>query len=173
MIKRTHIAALSLSAAALVGIALSEGYREDAYIPVPGDVPTIGYGATSGVKLGERTTPTRSLVRLLADANEYERAVKRCAPVPMHQREFDAFVSMTYNIGAGAFCASSIPLKLSGGDYSAACHTITQYVCGPATESTRAKPGEKCYSTRRPLRVLRGLQIRRQAEYNMCMGIEP
>ncbi len=47
--QRTAIAALSISGAALVGMLVHEGYRDRAYIPVPGDVPTIGFGTTEGV----------------------------------------------------------------------------------------------------------------------------
>lgn len=170
MIRRLPVAALVLSASTLVGIAMHEGYRGEAHIPVPGDVPTIGYGETKGVRIGDRTDPVRALVRLQASADEYAQAVRRCAPVPMHQYEFSAFVSLTYNIGQGAFCASSIPAQLAAGNYAAACETIMSYVCGPATEATRAKPGQRCYSTKKPLRVIRGLENRRQAEYRECIG---
>ena len=114
MIKRTSIAALSLSAATLVGIALYEGYRDDAYTPVPGDVLTVGFGHTGpDVRPGTTTTPTRALVTLLADAGAAERAVRRCAPVPMFQHEFDAYVSLTVNIGERAFCGSTLARKLN------------------------------------------------------------
>ena len=52
--QRRTVAALTLSAAALVGIVLHEGYTDRAVIPVKGDVPTIGFGTTTGVKLGDR-----------------------------------------------------------------------------------------------------------------------
>ena len=39
---RRTVAGLTLSAAALVGIVLHEGYTDRAVIPVKGDVPTIG-----------------------------------------------------------------------------------------------------------------------------------
>ena len=38
---RIAVSALALSASALVGIAVHEGYSPVAYRPVPGDVPTI------------------------------------------------------------------------------------------------------------------------------------
>lgn len=61
---RSAMAVLVLAASTLVGIAVHEGYKDEAYIPVPGDVPTIGYGTTAGVRMGDRTTPVRSLARL-------------------------------------------------------------------------------------------------------------
>ena len=57
--QRRAVAALTLSAAALVGIVLHEGYTDRAVIPVKGDVPTIGFGTTSGVKIGDTTRRRR------------------------------------------------------------------------------------------------------------------
>ena len=87
---RIGIAALALSASGLVYIAQREDYRADAYPdPVHGTaVPTIGFGSTGGVKMGDKTTPVRALVRLRGDAREAEIALKRCLPqVPMHPWE--------------------------------------------------------------------------------------
>ena len=69
---RQIAAALTLSASALVGIALHEGYRDTAYIPVPGDVPTIGFGTTEGVKMGDHITPPKALTRALTDVQKFE-----------------------------------------------------------------------------------------------------
>lgn len=148
---RIWIAGLSLSASALVGIALHEGYEPKAYIPVPGDVPTIGFGTTEGVEMGDSITPERALVRLLRDANKFESAVRRCAPVPMYQHEFDAYVSLTYNIGEGAFCRSTLVKKLKAGDYAGACAEILRW------DKFKGKP-------------LPGLTKRRQQEYQQCLG---
>ena len=46
---RFGILALVLSAGGLVSIALIVGYSDRAITPVPGDVPTIGFGTTEGV----------------------------------------------------------------------------------------------------------------------------
>ena len=50
---RITVAALSLSAAAFIGLVVHEGYTDRAVIPVTGDVPTIGFGTTGGVKMGD------------------------------------------------------------------------------------------------------------------------
>jgi lysozyme len=151
MAPRLQVAALALSASALVGIAVHEGYREEAYIPVPGDVPTIGFGTTGGVKMGEKTSPERALIRLLNDSNKFQNAVKRCAPVPMHQHEFDVYVSLTYNIGEGAFCKSTLAKRLNEGDYEGACREILRW------NKFRG-------------RELPGLTKRRTEEYHKCLG---
>lgn len=150
---RVAVASLTLSAATLVGIALHEGYRDVAYLPTPNDVPTIGFGTTENVKMGDRTTPERALVRLLADASKFEQAVKRCAPVPMHSYEFQAYVSLTYNIGTGAFCRSTLVRKLVAGDYEGACSEILKW-------------------DKQAGKTLPGLTKRRQAEYRQCVGEE-
>ncbi|MDD2711278.1 MAG: glycoside hydrolase family protein [Simplicispira sp.] len=153
---RLGAGSLVLSAAALAAIAGFEGYRARAYVPVPGDVVTIGHGTTvhpdgTRVQLGDTTTPERAMQSLRHDATKFEAAVLRCAPVPMHQHEFDAYVSITYNIGEGAFCGSSMARRLKSGDYAGACKALL------AWDKFRGQP-------------LRGLTVRRQSEYKQCMG---
>lgn len=153
---RVAVASLVLAASTLVGIALHEDYTTDAVIPVPGDVPTYGFGTTrkpdgSSVKMGEKTTPTRALVDLLRDATKFEQAVKRCAPVPMHPYEFQAYVSFTYNVGEGAFCNSTLVKKLNTLDYAGACKELLKW--------------DKVKGV-----TIKGLTNRRQAEYRICIG---
>lgn len=149
---RITIAALSLSASALVGIAGWEQYRSEAYLPTPQDVPTLGWGSTDGVKLGDSTTPDRALVRLLADSQRHERELKRCmGDVALYQHEWDAYVSWTYNVGTGAACSSTLVRKLKDGDYPGACRELLRW-------------------DKQAGRTLAGLTNRRQAEYRLCMG---
>jgi lysozyme len=148
---RIVIGALTLSASALVGIAVHEGYRGEAYIPVKGDVPTIGFGTTAGVKPGDRIEPVQALVRKLQDVQRFEGALKQCVRVPLHQYEYDAFLSLAYNIGPGAFCGSTLVRRLNAGDYAGACAEILRW------DRFRGEP-------------LRGLTLRRQAENRQCLG---
>lgn len=151
---RIAIGSLVVSGALLVGLAVSEDYRGEAYIPVPGDSPTLGFGETKGVKLGDRTTPVRALIQLQASAERHAQAVRECAPVPMYQHEFDAFVSLAYNIGGSAFCGSTLARKLNAGDYAGACREILRW--------------DKFKG-----RALPGLTKRRQHEYRQCIGATP
>lgn len=152
MFKRQDIAAISLSATALVAIVLHEGYKDNAYIPLAGDMPTIGFGTTSGVKLGDRTTPEKALQMAMRDVQSYEGAVKSCVKVPLSQNEYDAFISLSYNIGTGAFCKSTLVKKLNTGDYEGACKQILLW------DKFNGKP-------------LAGLTKRRQEEYKKCLGL--
>ncbi len=149
---RTRIAALVLSALALVGIASHEGYTDKAVIPIPGDVPTIGFGTTGGVKLGDKTTPVQALQRTMKDIQAKESAIKKCVKVPLYQYEYDAYISLAYNIGTGNFCSSTLVKKLNTQDYAGACKEILRW--------NRAQG-----------RVVKGLTVRRQQEYAQCTGM--
>ena len=147
---RLGIGALGISATVLVSIALHEGYREEAYQDAVG-VATVGYGETAGVRMGDRTTPERALVQLLKSTEKHAGAIRQCIKVPLYQHEFDAYVSLAYNIGPGNFCRSTLVKKLNAGDYTGACQEIKRW----------NKAGGK---------VLAGLTKRRQKEYRLCMG---
>lgn len=151
---RLPIAALALSAAGLVGIAAHEGYTSRAVIPVKGDVPTIGFGTTAGVQLGDTITPPRALDRALRDVRRFEGQLHDCIRVPLTQGEYDAYISLAYNIGPTAFCGSTLASKLNAGDYAGACAQILRW-------------------DRQAGRVLPGLTQRRRDEYKLCKGDQP
>lgn len=148
---RTALSVLTLSAAGLVSIALHEGYRPAAYRPVPGDVPTIGFGTTEGVKMGDTITPPQALVRALRDVQRFEGALKTCVTVPLHLHEYEAFLSLAYNIGSGAFCSSTLVRVLNSGDYRGACDQILRW------DKFQGQP-------------LPGLTKRRQEEHRKCLS---
>lgn len=157
MMSRREVAALVLSAGALVGIATHEGFRATAYDDGVG-VQTVGYGATrrpdgTPVRAGDITTPPRALLRLAADADADQVAMRVCVTAPLHQYEWDAYVSLTYNIGAGAFCASTLVRRLNARDYAAACAEISRW-------------------NRAGGRVLPGLVKRRAEERARCEGAD-
>lgn len=158
---RTLIAALVLSAAGLVGIAVDEGYTSHAVPdPVKGlTVPTIGFGTTSGVKMGDTTTPVKALQRKLSDVRGFEGAIKRCVTVPLHQYEYDAYINLEYNIGSTAFCNSTVVTRLNALDYPGACDAILMWRrVGNVDCST---PGNK---------QCPGLWARRQRLHSQCLG---
>ena len=148
---RFSIASLVLSAAALVGLALSEGYTDKAIQPLPGDKWTYGFGTTEGVKPGDTITPPKALERKLREVQAFEGAIKGCVQVPLTQGEYDAFVSLAYNIGPQAFCSSTLVRLLNAGDYAGACRQILRW--------DRFK-GQQ----------VRGLTLRRQREYQTCIS---
>lgn len=149
---RIQVAMLSLSAAALVGIAVSEGYSDSAYVPVQGDVATIGFGDTQGVKPGDKTDPVRALIKLNQHTEAFQRQLRGCiGDIPMHQYEWDAVVSWAYNVGPAAACKSTLVRKLQAGDYPGACRELLRW------DKFQGK-------------ALPGLTKRRQSEFSTCMG---
>lgn len=91
-------------------IERKEGLRLHAYQDIVG-VWTIGYGHT-GPEVGPGVVWTKeqcddALSRRLAD--EFEPAVEEvCGDVPTTQGQFDAMVSLAYNIGVGGFERSEV-----------------------------------------------------------------
>lgn len=124
---KVGIAALVLSAMGLVGLVSEEGYTGTTVIPTKGDVPTIGFGTTGGVKLGDKTNPVAALQRAMKDVNGYEGALKRCVYVPMSQEEYDVYVKFSYNIGSAAFCSSTVVKELNARHYLSACNHILDW----------------------------------------------
>lgn len=158
--QRTAITALSISAAAMVGLVMHEGYSDEAIIPVAGDVPTIGFGTTAGVKLGDKTTPPAALARALRDVQVKEGALKACISVPLAQCEYDAYIDLAYNIGEGAFCRSTIVKRLNAGDYRGACEAILMWRMFQGNDCSLPENKRRCG----------GLWTRRQTEYRQCLG---
>lgn len=149
---RVHIASLVLSAASLIGIAAHEGYRDKAYIPVAGDRPTLGFGDAQGVKLGDKTDPIRALIRLNQQTETFQKQMRQCiGDVPLYQYEWDAYVSLTFNIGSDAFCKSTLVKLLKQQDYVGACTQILRW------DRFQGQP-------------LAGLTKRRHEEYTKCIG---
>jgi lysozyme len=141
-----------LAASTLIGIAVHEDYRGEAYLPTKDDVPTIGFGHTAGVKMGDKTTPVRSLQVLLDEVDSvYAQGVRRCISAPMYQYEFSASVSLAYNIGVNAFCGSTVAKRFNAEDYAGACAAFDMW----------NKQGGK---------VLPGLVKRRAEERAVCEG---
>lgn len=131
-INRTHIAALSLSAAALVGLVAHEGYTDKAVVPVQGDRPTVGFGSTfrddgSPVQMGDTITPQKAIARTLAHIQKDERGLKRCVTAPLTQGEYDLMADFSYQYGTAALCKSSIAKEANAGNYKASCDGYLKY----------------------------------------------
>lgn len=168
-IPRIALTVLTLSGSGLVGIAINEWYRGEAYQPTKGDKWTIGFGSTEGVKPGDRIDPVTALSRKQKEiSRDYESAIKRCVKVPMHQHEFDAMVDTTYNIGAGAFCGSSMVSRLNQGDYKGACDAILLWKMYTDTSTGRRYD---C-STPEARKVCGGIWERRQKAHKTCLGVK-
>lgn len=96
-----------------------EGLRLVAYLDSVG-VPTIGYGHTRGVKMGDTCTREQADAWLMEDVNDAEKCVNIAVSVPLTQGEYDALVSFTYNLGCGNLRKSSLLRLLNDADYDGA-----------------------------------------------------
>ncbi len=96
-----------------------EGLRLSAY-RCPADIPTIGYGTTAGVKMGDTITKERAEELLREDVARFEAQVLRMVKVPLTQGQHDALVSFVYNLGAGNLSNSTLLRLLNSGDYKGA-----------------------------------------------------
>lgn len=73
-----------------------------------GGVPTIGWGHTKGVVLGETCTQAQADSWLMSDLTEAEDCIIEKVGVPLAQNQFDALASLVYNIGGGHFATSTL-----------------------------------------------------------------
>jgi lysozyme len=170
---RKSVAVLTITAALLLGVAQHEGFEEKAYIPIKGDVPTIGFGSTvhpdgSPVEIGDAISRKTAESYLKGDLDKFKTGLMKCIKVPLYENEFNAYMKLTYNIGASAFCNSSISRKLNAGQYEEACRTILQFnkMRDTSKPMVRNTQGKMVYQ----LKVIKGLDNRRKSEYKECTG---
>jgi lysozyme len=100
----------------------------------PSDVPTIGWGTTKGVHDGLIWTRQQCEDAFNRDVAEFEGYVNRGITVPMNQNQFDAMVSLAYNIGNGGrdhngkvipgFSTSSVLKRMNAGDVEGAARAF-------------------------------------------------
>lgn len=99
-----------------------EGYSSKAYPdPATGGAPwTIGYGTTKGVKPGMVITAQQAEKMLRDDVAKFESGVSSLITAPTTQGQFDAMVSLAYNIGLGNFGKSTLLKKHNSRCYTCA-----------------------------------------------------
>ena len=122
-----------------------EGLVQQAYV-CPAGYLTIGYGhlVRDGEDFGV-ISEAKATELLAADLGTAERAVERLIPIPLKQRQFDALVSFTFNLGAGALQASTLRKRLLSGDFDDIPYQLSRWTIAGG-------------------RKLKGLILRRAAE---------
>jgi lysozyme len=153
--KNRKAAGSAAVAAAVIALATPfiagwEGKRNVAYIPIPGDVPTICYGSTAGVKMGDRKTDAQCLALLRQEVGEFWDRVDPCVNDDVPVSVQASILELSYNVGTAAGCRSTIVRKANAGDYRGACAELDKWV--------RAQG-----------RVIKGLVNRRNASEAMCL----
>jgi len=97
------------------------GFRSNAYTD-SGGVWTIGYGTTrisrfKKVKRGMFITKKQGEEYFTNDISKFEKGIHKLVDVYLHQHEFDALVSWTYNLGVNALKTSTLLKVLNAGWY--------------------------------------------------------
>lgn len=109
-----------------------EGKRLAAYDDGVG-VWTIGFGTIkypggNRVKKGDACTLEQAKEYMRHDLIEFEHTVNSSVKVPLNQNQFDALVSLAYNIGSNAFKSSTLVKKLNTGDYQGAADQFNVWI---------------------------------------------
>lgn len=130
-------------------VASFEGLRTVAYMD-PVGIPTVCFGETDGVRLGDKYTAEECRAMLGGRVAEFGQAVDKCVTVPLPPARKAALVSFSYNVGVNSFCGSTLVRKLNNGDVYGACNELLRW--------TKAKGIE-----------LPGLVKRRQQERQLCL----
>ncbi len=96
-----------------------EGLRLKAYL-CPAGVPTIGYGHTYNVKMGQTISVVQAELFLDHDYQDAEEQVLSLVKVPLTENQLGALTSFVFNLGSGNLRISTLLRKLNLGDYSGA-----------------------------------------------------
>lgn len=98
----------------------------------PAGVWTIGNGTTiypNGVKVkkGDVCSLDQAKAYFAHDLKRFEASVNNLVKVPLSQNQFDALVSLVYNIGSGNFASSTLLKKLNAKDYAGAADQFPRW----------------------------------------------
>lgn len=88
---------------------------------------TIGWGHTKGVKQGDRITQELAEQFISDDLAVFELTVNSAIKRPMTQNQFDAMVSLAFNIGGSAFAGSTLVKKFNAGDVKGAADEFPKW----------------------------------------------
>jgi len=123
---RFHTHNLTISKRGLEFIKRREALRLTSYQD-GGGVWTIGYGHTGNVLVGQTITATQAEGLLRQDIGWAEHAVRTLVTVALSQNEYDALVSLIFNIGQHNFAKSTVLKRLEALDYEGAADAFLMW----------------------------------------------
>lgn len=101
-----------------------EGLKLSAYL-CPAGIPTIGWGHTKGVKMGDKISEYQAEEYLNEDIAPIEK-VLNSKNYDITQNQYDALVSMLYNIGTGRL--TNFDADLKNKNFEAVTARMAKYV---------------------------------------------
>jgi lysozyme len=117
-----------------------EGLYLNAYL-CPAGVPTIGYGHTAGVTMGQTITASQAERFLEQDLAAAARDVDRLVKVPLASDRRGALASFTFNLGAGKLESSTLLKLLNKGDVDGAAEQFGAWVKATVDGKKKTLPG--------------------------------
>lgn len=122
---------MKLSQSGIAALKMREGRRLTAYRDTQ-NVFTIGYGHTSAagppaVISGMTITDAECDEIFARDLVKYETTVSDAIKVPIGQNQFDACVSLCYNIGQSGFAKSTVVKRINAGDMAGAAQAFMMW----------------------------------------------
>lgn len=127
---RTKVIA-ALTGATMLGGAITgvvqheEGLSLTAYKDSAG-IPTICYGETKGVKMGQRATLSDCQKQLIQSAGEHAKALDGL-PMQLSDVALVGSLDFIYNVGVAGFNGSAVKQHLKGLDYAAAGKAVLDW----------------------------------------------
>lgn len=117
-----------VGALACIFIGGKEGLELKTYRDSVG-VPTVCYGETRGVRMGMVFTKPECDAKFITALDEFGEKIERCNPTikAAPPKRYVAHLSLAYNIGAGAYCKSSVVRLHSAGHVLAACDFFMKF----------------------------------------------
>lgn len=123
---KAALAGTSLLGASIAAVIQhNEGLSLKAYKDSAG-VPTICYGETKGVRMGQTATLTQCKEQLIQSAGEHAKALDGL-PVSITDVQLLGALDMTYNIGVSGFSNSTTKRKLMQGDTKGAAKAVLSW----------------------------------------------
>lgn len=129
-----------VSSAAIALVKHFEGLYLTAY-RCPAGVPTIGYGHTAGVRMGQTITGDQAEAFLSADLTAAAARVDALVRVPLSADQRGALSSFVFNLGAGNLESSTLLKLLNARDYDGAAIQFGRWVYAKVNGVSTRLPG--------------------------------
>lgn len=149
------IAAATMAAAVTCAVPVVAKFEGEWLVAKPDrlahGIPTVCFGETEGVKVGDRYTPAECADMLAKKLPRYFNEISACITnVDIQPKTLAAFGSFSYNIGTAGFCHSGTLRKWNAGNEPGACKAMLGWVNSGG-------------------QFRQGLLNRREKEENLCM----